>query len=440
MNSHKARQVQEKAKRLIPGISQLLSKRPDQFSTGVWPAYFSKAKGVDVWDLDDNKYMDMSIGGIGATVLGYADPDVDNAVITAIRRGVASSLNCPEEVELADLLCQINPWADMARFARSGGEAMTVAVRIARAFSGKDKVAFCGYHGWHDWYLSANIATDDALEGHLLPGLKPAGVPACLKGTALPFKYNCMDELNEIVQRNKDGLAAIVMEPVRNIQPENDFLNKVRECADNNGLVLIFDEISSGFRLNSTGAHALYGVDPDIAVYSKAMGNGYPVAAVVGRKQIMEAAQSSFISSTCWTERTGPVAALATIKKHIEKDVAQHLIQTGKMVQAGWIEAAQRNKLDIEIGGIPPLSHFTFMEQEEHAVLKAFFVQEMLSKGILASNIFYAMYAHTADHVNRYLAAVDDVFACIHNIKAQGKKVVDYLSGEPAVSGFKRLN
>ncbi len=168
--------MQARAKRLIPGMTQLLSKRPDMFSLGVWPGYFSKASGAYLWDLDGNQYLDMSIAGIGANVLGYADPDVDEAVKRAITDGISSSLNCPEEVELAELLCELHPWAEMVRYTRSGGEAMAVAVRIARAHTGKDKVAFCGYHGWHDWYLAANLGEKNALGDHLLPGLSPAGV------------------------------------------------------------------------------------------------------------------------------------------------------------------------------------------------------------------------------------------------------------------------
>jgi glutamate-1-semialdehyde 2,1-aminomutase len=177
MNIQKSLETQRKAQILIPGMTQLLSKRPDMFAPGVWPGYFSKAKGVEIWDLDGNRYIDMSIAGIGANVLGYADPDVDAAVRSAIDAGVSSSLNCPEEVELAELLCDLHPWADMVRYARTGGESMAIAVRIARAYTGKDKIAFCGYHGWHDWYLAANLGTENALGEHLLPGLSPIGVP-----------------------------------------------------------------------------------------------------------------------------------------------------------------------------------------------------------------------------------------------------------------------
>ncbi len=281
MNTAKSLMMQKRATQRIPGMTQLLSKRPDMFAPGVWPGYFSKAKGVEVWDLDGNRYIDMSIGGIGANVLGYADPDVDSAVIAAIQKGTSCSLNCPEEVELADLLCEIHPWAEMVRYAGTGGEAMAIAVRIARAFTGRDKIAFCGYHGWHDWYLSANLGTENALGEHLLPGLDPRGVPRGLTGTAIPFRYNHIEELEIIVAQNKNDIAAIVMEPIRSDQPKDGFLRKVRDIADATGAVLIFDEISAGFRMNTGGAHMVLGITPDIAVFSKALGNGYPIDAII---------------------------------------------------------------------------------------------------------------------------------------------------------------
>ncbi|MBI4449942.1 aminotransferase class III-fold pyridoxal phosphate-dependent enzyme, partial [Candidatus Uhrbacteria bacterium] len=202
-----------RARRRIPGVTQLLSKHPDRFAPGVWPGYYDRASGVEVWDLDGNRYLDMSIGGIGANVLGYADPDVDAAVRDAIAKGSSSSLNCPEEVALADLLCELHPWAEQVRFARGGGEAMAIAVRIARAKTGRDAVAFCGYHGWHDWYLAANLGAADALSPHLMAGLEPAGVPKALSGTAFPFRYNQLDELDAIIRDHGRELAAIIMEP-----------------------------------------------------------------------------------------------------------------------------------------------------------------------------------------------------------------------------------
>jgi glutamate-1-semialdehyde 2,1-aminomutase len=429
--------LQERGKQRIPGLSQLLSKRPDRFSYGVWPGYCSRAEGVTVWDLDGNAYVDMSIGGIGATVLGYADPDVDGAVQEAIGRGVASSLNCPEEVELADLLCELHPWAEMVRFGRCGGEAMAVAVRIARAATGRDVVAFCGYHGWHDWYLAANLGTENALGEHLISGLDPAGVPRGLAGTALPFSYNDVTGLERIVAEHGRDLAAVVMEPIRSAQPEPGFLARVRELADSCGAALVVDEVSAGFRLNCGGAHLVLGLEPDLAVFSKALGNGYPVSAVIGKARYMEAAQKSFISSTNWTERIGPAAALAMVRKYRRVQAHTHLVAVGEAVQAGWKRLGEKHGLDVHAGGIPPLSHCSLGTAEPLAA-KAYFIQLMLDAGFLATTGFYAMHAHTFEHVGAYLKAADRAFAEIARADKAGD-LKQRLRGAPAAAGFKRL-
>jgi glutamate-1-semialdehyde 2,1-aminomutase len=429
--------MQERARRRIPGMSQLLSKRPDMFSLGVWPGYYRKASGVEVWDLDDNRYIDMSIGGIGANVLGYADPDVDAAVRAAIEGGSSSSLNCFEEVELAELLCELHPWAEMARFTRAGGEATTVAVRIARAHTGRDKVAFCGYHGWHDWYLAANVGTENALGEHLIAGLSPAGVPRGLAGTALPFRFNRAEELEAIVREHGNDLAAVIMEPIRNDVPAQGFLQAVKERAHDAGAVFIFDEISSGLRMNTGGAHRVLGVDPDVAVFSKALGNGYPIGAVIGTDKVMQAAQSTFISSTCWTERTGPVAAIATLRKHQALDLGKHLVAIGQRVQHGWRNAAAKVGLGIHVGGMTPLSHFSF-DGEQPQEKKALFVQLLLEKGFLASTNFYAMGAHREEHVSAYLSAVEMAFAAIVAATKDGS-LSGQLRGRPSSVGFKRI-
>jgi glutamate-1-semialdehyde 2,1-aminomutase len=433
----KSLELQRRAKELIPGMTQLLSKRPDRFSYGVWPGYFSKAQGVFVWDLDGNKYIDMSISGMGATVLGYRDPDVDQAVLKAIQDGTSCSLNCPEEIELAELLCELHQWAEKVRYARTGGEAMAIAVRIARAYTGRDTVAFCGYHGWHDWYLAANLGKEDMLQGHLQAGLIPRGVPKALAGTALPFPYNNLPALEKIISEKKNDLSAIVMEPIRNFKPDRDFFPGVIELARESGAVLIFDEISSGFRMNSGGAHLVLKVIPDLAVFSKALGNGYPMAAIIGKSEIMEAAQSTFISSTNWTERIGPVAAIATIKKHKEHNVGNHLMAMGKIVQNGWKDLSKKHFIPLEVTGIPPLSHFSF-SIEESLEVRALFIQLMLAEGFLATNIFYPMYAHTEHEVNAYLEAVDLVFGEIAKA-LESKDVKQRLLGQPAIAGFKRM-
>lgn len=437
MSIKKSLDLQQRAKNRIPGMTQLLSKRPDMFSLGVWPGYYSKAKGVEIWDLDGNKYVDMSIGGIGANVLGYADPDVDKAVIEAIQSGSSCSLNSPLEVELADLLCDIHPWAEKVRFSRTGGESMAIAVRIARAYTGRDRIAFCGYHGWHDWYLAANIQSDDALDSHLIPGLDPRGVPKSLAGTATPFRYNHIDELKSIVSEYKQEIGIIVIESIRSESPADGFLSEVRSIADAINAVLVVDEISAGFRINSGGAHLELDLQPDIAVFSKALGNGYSIGAIIGKQAVMEAAQTTFISSTNWTEQVGFAAAIACITKHRANNVGEHLVRIGKTVQEGWKALAKNQDLSIEVSGIPPLSHFEF-KYDNALELKALFIQEMLKEGFLASNLFYAMYAHDETHVSGYLEAVEKVFSFLGTAISENS-VKRHLNGKASGSGFKRL-
>lgn len=425
----------KKAKQIIPGGSQLLSKRSEQFLPEHWPSYYEKAKGIQIWDLDGNRFVDFSLMGVGACILGYADDYVDKAVKEAINKGSMTTLNCPEEVELAELLLRLNTWARMVRYTRTGGEAMAVAVRISRAHSKKDQVAFCGYHGWHDWYLSANLADAKNLDGQLLPGLEPNGVPRGLKGTALPFNYNRIDELENITSKNDIG--TIVVEPVRHRKPENGFLEKIRKIADDIGAALIFDEITCGWRINVGGIHRLYRVNPDIAVYAKAMSNGFPMAAIVGN-EVMSAAENSFISSTCWTERIGPTAAIATINRMLDANVPSHLCRLGNAVGNGWGKLAQEHNLEIEIMDvIPPLMTFSFIHIENQT-LRTLFTQEMLCRGFLASNNVYLSYAHNEDYVRKYLETVDTVFGIIERA-IEEKTIHKLLKGPVAHSGFRRL-
>ena len=433
----KGQDLYHRAKKIIPGGTQLLSKRPEQFLPDNWPAYYSRAKGCDVWDLDGKRFIDMSFMGIGACILGYADPDVDAAVGRAITSGAMCTLNAPEEVELAELLLSLHPWAQMVRYARSGGEAMAIAVRIARAASGKDVVLFCGYHGWNDWYLAANLADDSALDGQLLPGLKPAGVPRGLRGTALPFAYNDVEQFLSLVAGHGREIGAIVLEPIRNIQPQPGFLETIRSAASKLGVPLVVDEVSSGWRLNLGGAHNFLGLEPDIAVFAKGMSNGYPMAAVIGKADSMDAAQTSFISSTYWTERIGPVAALATIRKMKKNDVQRTLTERGKAIQEGWSRNAIEHGLDIHVNGIYPMGHFEF-KHTQPLVLKTLFTQEMLDKGFLATNAYYASFAHSEKIVQSYLDACGGAFAMIRRAVESGSPE-SFLKGPVCQFGFRRL-
>lgn len=427
----------KKAKKIIPGGTQLLSKRPEMILPELWPAYYKKAKGCEVWDLDGNRYIDMSYMGIGVSILGYADRDVNDAVKKAIDSSSMTTLNCPEEIELAQVLCNIHRWAGMVRFARTGGEAMTIAIRIARAKTGKDMVLFCGYHGWHDWYLSANISDDKALDGHLLPGLNPQGLPRALKGTSIPFNYNDTEEFLRLIKKYKNKIGVVVIESIRNNYPKKDFLETVRQVTKKLGIVLVFDEITAGWRLTAGGAHLLFGVEPDIAVFGKAISNGFPMAAVIGKKGIMEAANNTFISSTYWTDRIGPVSALVTINKIRKKRIPRHLERIGKKVQEGWKLLAVKHDLDIEVAGIFPITHFVF-NYKKPLVLKTLFAQLMLERGFLATTAFYASYAHKEVHVKKYLEAVDKVFSFIATAVKRGNPG-KYLKGPVCHSGFRRL-
>lgn len=429
--------LQEKAVKLIPGMTQLLSKRPDMYSRGVWPTYFKKAKGIYITDLDDNVYRDFSIGGIGATVLGYADEDVNNAVINVINEGSASTLNGPEEVALAEKMIELHPWANMARFARSGGEAMAMAIRIARTKTQKDTIVFCGYHGWMDWYLSANLGDKDELGEHWIAGLNPNGVPKGLKGTAIPFKFNQIQSFQEAITKAGDNLAAIVMEPIRNFIPQQDCIDIIHKTTQQQAVPLIIDEISAGFRICNGGAHLKLGLQPDIAVFSKALGNGFPCSAVIGKEWVMNSAQDAFITSTNWTERVGSTAALAMIEKFIQVDASTHLIEIADIVWRGWGNLAKKHNIELQIAGFKPMIHFHF--NSNHSVNCAYFIQEMLKKGFLASAGFYTMYAHTTEDVKDYLNAVDEVFETL-SMLIHENNVEQMLEGKPCSVGFARIN
>jgi len=426
----------KRAKRVIPGGNMLLSKRAEMFLPEQWPAYFSKAKGCRVWDLDGREYLDMAVMGIGTNILGYGQPEVDDAVRATVTAGNMSTLNCPEEVYLAERLVELHPWADMVRFARSGGEANAIAIRIARAASGRDKVAICGYHGWHDWYLAANLGDNENLAGHLLPGLEPKGVPQNLRGSVLPFHYNNFPELEALVREHDIGV--IKMEVSRNTGPQDEFLHKVRKLATEQSMVLIFDECTSGFRQTFGGLHKLYDVNPDMAMFGKALGNGYAITAAIGRREIMEAAQGTFISSTFWTERIGPTAALKTLEVMEREKSWETITQTGRDIGERWQALARKHDLPIELSGLPALIGFS-LPLSNMRKYKTLITQEMLKKGFLATTEVYVCTEHTQPVVDQYFEALDPLFALIRECES-GRNVDDLLEGPVCHERFKRLN
>jgi glutamate-1-semialdehyde 2,1-aminomutase len=428
--------VWDRAKQIIPGGNQLLSKRAEQFLPEFWPAYYQKAVGCKIQDLDSNWLRDFSIMGIGTCSLGYANPEVTAAVVNAVTNGSMCTLNCHEEVELAEALLQLHPWSAGARFTRSGGEACSLAVRIARSFSQKDLVMFSGYHGWHDWYLATNINDASNLNSQLLPGLSPSGVPLALGGTAIPFHEGNSDEFDAKLSAHKGQVGVVIMEVWRYAQPDLEFISHVRKRCTEENIVLIFDEISSGFRLNIGGSHSIWGLEPDMCVLGKALGNGHPIGAVIGKKDVMNAAQSSFISSSYWTERVGFAASLKTLEIFQRDDVATKLLSIGKTIKDGLKEIIAAGNNPIEVIGVDSVPIIVFGGDQGQA-LKTLFTQEMLKRGFLASNVIYVSIAHGPDDVAAYLTAATEVLNILED--AIAGDINEYLDGPVSHSGFQRL-
>ena len=412
----------------------LLSKKPELYLPNGWPAYFSKTKGCEIWDLDNNKFFDLSLMGVGTNILGYSNNKVDKAVHKIIKTGNLSTLNCKEEVILAEQLIKIHPWADMVKFARTGGEANAIAIRIARAASGKDNVAFCGYHGWHDWYLATNIKNEKNLNQHLLKGIQTKGVPNNLKGSIFPFEYNNFNQLKDLIDKNKIGV--ICMEVMRNDYPKDNFLQKVRQIANKKNIVLVFDECTSGFRKNYGGLHLNFKVNPDIAIFGKALGNGYAITSIIGKRSVMETAQKSFISSTFWTERIGPAAAIETLNQMKKLKSWKVIDSNGKYIMKNWQKLAKNYGFQIEVKGLPALCSFTF-KSKNNDKYKALITQD-LQKGFLASNSVYSSISHKRSIVDKYLEELDKFskFRIVEN----GNNINKYLKFKIPKKKFERMN
>lgn len=427
-----------KAIKIIPGGNGLLSKRPERYLPDLWPTYFSKSKGCFVWDLDGNKYIDMAQNGIGSAILGYADPDVDKAVIDCLKKGVNTTLNSPDEFELAKLLLKLNPTMDMVKFARGGGEALSIAVRLARAKTGLDKILFSGYHGWCDWYIAANVSSNSNLDDHLIPGLNPAGVPRKLKNTAIPFIYDDIEDFKKQLKLNPD-VAAIIIEGARYNAPSLEFLNFISKEAKKRKIILIVDEVTSGFRICNSGTYRKYKYDPDIAVYGKALGNGYAISAVVGKKNVMEMASKSFISSTMWTENVGFAAAKACLKKINKIKLHVHLNKVGRDIAIIWRRTSKASNLKISVSNFYPLITFKFNYGDLDNKLLTLFIQEMLERGFLASSSVYVTAAHNQAVLKKYAIACKEVFEII-KIAIDSNSIDSCLKTKPRYDSFARLN
>lgn len=407
-------QLYDRACELIPGGTQLISRRPSRLAYGVSPVYAARAQGARFWDVDGNEYIDW-VSGIGAIILGYCDPVVDAAVVEQLAAGTAYSINHELEVELAEELIRTVPCAEMVRYAKGGGEACAMAVRIARGATGKDKILFCGYHGWHDWYLAANLRTDAALDAHLFSGIEPIGVPQALAGTAIPFPYGDPSELGRLLDDHRGEIAAVIMEPFRSEFPPHGYLQEVRNLTQQHQAVLIFDEVSTGFRPAVGGAQELTGVTPDLAVFAKSISNGYPMAAVVGRWDVMSAASRMFISSTYWSDTLGLRAALTTLREIRRRNVPETLRNIGAQLRQGVNAAAQQAKLPVTCDGVSFQPHLTFQidDTQRRTQATTLYIQEMAKRGCHGYASFYLNAAQGPAEIDQTLSAVRETFLLI---------------------------
>ncbi len=434
MKTKKGFNLYKKAKKIILNGNMLLSKRPEMILPDKWPTYFSKAKDVHVDDLDNNKFLDMMCI-VGHNILGYGNRNIDRRVSDEIKKGNMCSLNSKYEVLLAQKLIKLHPWAKKCTFARSGGEANAIAIRIARAFNKKDNIAVCGYHGWHDWYLSLNLESPNNLNTHLLKGLSTDGVPKKLKGLTSTFNYGDFETLKKIHKRK--NLSAVIMEVCRDTLPDLEFLRKVRKFTKKNHIVLIFDECTTGFRRCLGGIHKTTNIKPDLAMFGKALGNGYAITAVLGRKEIMNEANKSFISSTFWSEKIGFVAGLSTLNEMEKTKSWKKIIKLGKYINKEWIKLRKKYDLDFNIKGIESMTSFVF--KKNHLQYKTFISQEMLKKNILATNMIFLTVKHDKTKINIYLKNLDIIFKKISHIEKNNLNINKFLDTSICHDTFKRL-
>jgi len=432
-------QLYARAEELIPGATQLISRRPSRAAKGVSPVYATRAKGARIWDVDGHEYIDW-VSGIGAIILGYCDPVVDEAVHRQIDQGLNYSINHELEIELAEELVETIPCAEMVRYAKGGGDACAITVRIARGATGRDKILFCGYHGWHDWYLAANLAADATLDAHLFPGIEPIGVPRSLAGTAIPFEYGNLESLRSLLEKHGFEVAAVIMEPLRSEEPPEGYLQQVRELATQHDVVLIFDEVSTGFRLSPGGVQPYLGVEPDMAVFAKSISNGYPMGAVVGKRAVMEPAAQMFISSTYWSDLIGIRAALTTLREIRKRGVPESLQDFGRSLIERLNEVADETGLAVSCGGICVHPSLRFDEPDPQIAqqLSTLYIQEMAKRGCHGYPSFYLNAAQGAAELEQTTQAARETFALLRRAHNEGK-LADLLEADLSQDVFRRI-
>ena len=435
-NYNQGQKYWREAKNIIPGGTMLFSKNPDLFLPKKWPAYYSKAKGIFVWDLEGKKYIDLASMGVGTNILGYANYKINNEVIKIIKKSNVSTLNSIEEIKLTRLLLKMNPWAHMARYTKTGGEANLVALRAARAVTNNYKIAFCGYHGWHDWYLSTNLQNSKNLNTHLLPFVGTSGVPKVMKNQTFGFEFDDIEKFKRIVKNNK--LAAVIMEVSRLKNTKKKFLNQIRNITKKNKICLIFDECTSGFRETFGGLYKKYGITPDIVVYGKAIANGYPLCAIVGKKKYLKSLENSFVSSTFWTDRVGYAAAIKTLNLMNQNKTWLKLIKKGLFIKKTWKNCAEKYKVNITIQGLDALPTFNF-NYNNHLEFKTYLTQEFLKKNILTSNSIYLSVYHSTKILKQYAKIFEQIFSKISYFNKNNIRIKTKLESPTCLGGLRQI-
>ncbi|HAA77867.1 TPA: aminotransferase class III [Candidatus Latescibacteria bacterium] len=396
----KSMELYRKAGERIPGWVQLISRRAERFANGVSPLYIESSKGSRFIDVDGNAFIDWT-RALGAVILGYADPVVDAAVKAQIDKGSLHSMSSSLEIELADELIETIPSAEMVRYTKGGGEACAVAARIARGTTDRDIILFCGYHGWHDWYQSANYLVDPDSGEYPFAGIEPLGVPRALAGTAIPFTYGDLDMLGRLFTEHQNQIAGVMMEPARSDRPEPGYLEGVKELCKRNGSLLIFDEVSCGWRESIGGMQKLLDVTPDMTVLAKGISNGYPMGAVVGSREAMETARLMFISSSYWTDNVGLAAALTTIRELKARDSEKRLKEMGEQAARAIDDAVQSAGLTGSCTGFSTTPNLNLDLPDPDLQPKVFtlFIQEMARRGIHGYMGFGPTLAHTDEDI-----------------------------------------
>jgi len=390
----KSNELIERALQSIPLASQTFSKSILQFPRGTSPLFITHGKGSHVWDVDGNEYIDF-VSGLLSVAIGYNDPEITGDVIKQLGKGVTFSLPHPLEMEVAELLIELVPCAEKVRFGKNGSDATSAAVRLARAYTGREHILVCGYHGWQDWYI-----------GSTSRGL---GVPTAVKELTHAFKYNDINDLKNYFVKYQNNIAAVIMEPMNIEWPNDGYLEKVKEITADNGAILIFDETITGFRFAKGGAQELFGVIPDIATLGKGMSNGFPLSAVVGKEYIMNLMEDIFFSGTFGGETLSLAAAKTVLKKVKESDFIEYIYNRGKDVLDGVNELIQKHDVAgfIEINGHPSWSILTFKNVGDYTShqVKTFFLQEMFKQGILTIGSHNITYSHSNNDVLSLLTA-----------------------------------